>query len=64
MKTQFQLAVNKYIQPGMIALKRKGQVVYFGKISDPWEDVVCDSADVSKEDFDRLIRQLGEQDGD
>ena len=58
MKVDFQVYKNKYIPTGMIVLKRNGKIVWCGPISAPWEDVECDSAEVSLEDFDRWMKRL------
>lgn len=60
-KVDFEVKQNHLIVPGVIVLKRGGKIVWFGSISAPWEDVHCDSAEVSKEDFERLFHNLSDQ---
>jgi hypothetical protein len=45
---------NIYLLPGTIALKRNGKIVWWGHVCAPWEDVECDSMEVSERDYEEL----------
>lgn len=40
-----------HLRPDRIALKRSGRVVWVGPLSDPWEDVDCDTIILSSSDY-------------
>lgn len=50
----FNVVKNKFLLPGMVVLKRNGKVVWTGHVTLPWEDVDCDSMEVSEQDYDNL----------
>lgn len=50
----FNVRKNKFLLPGMVVLKRNGKVVWWGHVCAPWEDVDCDSMEVSERDYDNL----------
>lgn len=58
MKTNFQVTQNNDVPYGLVILKRHGMVVWYGPIASPWEDVNCDSMELSRDDFDRLLGNL------
>ena len=55
---------NRMLLPGMVVFRRKGKIVWYGRINDPWEDVVWDTLDVSPEDYGKFqIGTKGEERG-
>lgn len=54
---------NKYLPPNSVVLKRDGEVVWAGNLSDPWDDVECDTVVVSPADFARIKTAIPERPG-
>lgn len=48
------LLENKHIPIGRVVLKRAGEIIWIGNLSDPWDDVDFDTAIVSPRDYTML----------